>query len=190
MAKLNYYEISWYLDEPLCPCDVHFVKYLESQGLKDRVIFHFGTGGHHVVGLRSHESGAGNLVLGITASPQEHDAYEKLIIEQPALGRHYKVLFGDIYLLEPRLLPELDIVTLFHVGEFRTEKNDAYGALTDESMVRLLIGKLKVQGLALFYSGSYAYDVAERICRMLVAEGVLEPAGSFETLRVYRKRIA
>ena len=188
MAKLNVYEVSWYLDEAMCPCDVHFLRYLEQEGHKNRTIFHFGTGEHHVVGLRSHERGSGHAVLGITASQKEHEAYEQLIIERPEIGRNYKVLFGDIYQLEPRLLPEFDIVALFHVGEFRTEKNDAYGALTDAQMVRLLVDKLKGPKLVAFYAGSYAFDVAERITKELVAEGVLEAAGSFETLRIFRRR--
>jgi hypothetical protein len=187
MARLNYCEISWYLDEPLCPCDVQFLQFLEREGLRDQVIFHFGTGGHHVIGIRTQEAGTGNLVLGITASPQEHEAYEQLVIERPEIGRGYKVLFGDIYQLEARLLPDLDIATLFHVGEFRTDKNDAYGALTDEAMVRLVVGKLRPGGLMLLYAGSYAYDVAERVAGVLCREGLVAPAGSFETLRIFRK---
>ncbi len=186
MAKLNYYEIGWYLDEAMCPCDIHFLRYLEKEKVREAAIFHFGTGEHHVVGLKSAENGSGNAVFGITASPQEHEAYERLVIERPETGRTYKVLFGDIYQLDARLLPNFDIVSLFHVGEFRTEKNDAYGALTDEAMVRLLVGKLTGPKLVLLYSGSYAFDVAERIAAQLVAEGVLEPAGQFESLRVYR----
>lgn len=187
MARLNYYEIGWYLDEAQCPCDVHFVKWLETEGLRDRTIFHFGTGEHHTVGIRCHEAGKGNAVFGITASPREHDFYEQLVIERPEVGHSYKVLFGDIYQLDARLLPEFDIVSLFHVGEFRNEKNDAYGALTDDQMVRLLVGRLKGAKLVLFYSGSYAFDVARGIVDALVAEGVLEPAGSFESLRVFRR---
>lgn len=187
MAKLNYYEIGWYLDEAQCPCDVHFVRWIEREGLSDASIFHFGTGEHHTVGLRCHELGSGNAVLGITASPREHDFYEQMIIERPEVGRSYKVLFGDIYQLDPRLLPDFDAVALFHVGEFRTEKNDAYGALTDEEMVRLLVKKLKGPGYMLLYAGSYAFDVAERISATLVDEGVLERAGSFESLRIFKR---
>lgn len=188
MAKLNYYEIGWYLDEAMCPCDIHFVKWLEQEGLRGQTIFHFGTGEHHTVGITCHESGSGNAVLGITASPREHDFYERLIIERPEVGNSYKVLFGDIYQLDARLLPMFDIVSLFHVGEFRNEKNDAYGALTDEEMVRLLLGKLKGPRYVLLYSGSYAFDVAERIAGKLAGEGRLEPAGSFESLRIFRGR--
>lgn len=188
MAKLNYYEIGWYLDEALCPCDIHLVKWLEQEGFRDHTIFHFGTGEHHTVGIKCHEANTGHSVLGITASPREHDFYEQLIIERPEVGHSYKVLFGDIYQLDARLLPEFDIVTLFHVGEFRSEKNDAYGALSDEEMVRLLVGKLKGPRLVIFYAGSYAFDVAERIARLLVAEGLLEPAGNYESLRMFRGR--
>jgi len=188
VAKLNYYEIGWYLDEALCPCDVHLVRWIEKEGIKGKAIFHFGTGEHHTVGIRCHELGSDNAVLGITASPREHEFYEKLIIERPEIGRTYKVLFGDIYQLDARLLPELDIAALFHIGEFRTDKNDAYGALTDEEMVRLIVGRLKGPKLLLLYTGSYAFDVADRIAAKLVEEGVLEPAGSFESLKVFRRR--
>lgn len=186
MAKLNVYEIGWYLDEAMCPCDIHFLRYLEKENVRNASIFHFGTGEHHVVGLKTAENGSGNVVFGITASPQEHDAYERLIIDRPETGRTYKVIFGDIYQLDARLLPDFDIVSLFHVGEFRTEKNDAYGALTDDEMVRLLVGKLTGPKLVLFYSGSYAFDVAERITAKLVDEGVLEPFGTSESLRIFR----
>ena len=188
MAELNVWNVDWYLDEATCPCDVHFLEWLDQEKITGATIFHFGTGGHHVIGIRTAENGSGNLVLGITASQPEHDAYEKLIIERPKIGRSYKVLFGDIYQLEARLLPALDIVTLFHVGEFRTEKNDAYGALTDEEMMRLLIGRMPARGMISLYSGSYAFDVADRISKKLVAEGVLEPAGEFKTLRNFRKK--
>jgi len=188
MGKLNIWDVNWYLDEAQCPCDIHFLEYLDAENIRDAAIFHFGTGGHHVVGLKTAENGSGNIVLGITASPPEHAAYEQLIIEQPKVGRTYKVLFGDIYQLEARLLPRFDVVTLFHTGEFRTEKNDAYGALTDEDVTRLLVEKLQGPRLLLFYSGSYAFDVAERISEKLVAEGVLESAGSYKSLRIFRKR--
>ncbi|MGE0698156.1 MAG: hypothetical protein AB7O57_03595 [Hyphomicrobiaceae bacterium] len=187
MAKLNYYEIGWYLDEALCPCDVHLVRWLAAEKVREAAIFHFGTGEHHTVGIKCHEAGSGNVVLGITASPREHEFYEQLIIERPEVGRSYKVLFGDIYQLDARLLPTFDVVSLFHVGEFRTEKNDAYGALTDDEMVRLLLGRLTPGGRMLFYSGSYAFDVAERIVARLVAEGALVTDGSFESLRIYRR---
>ena len=52
MTKLNYWNETWSLDEAQCPCDVHFVEYLEGKKAKDAAIFHFGTGNHHIVGLK------------------------------------------------------------------------------------------------------------------------------------------
>ena len=121
---LNYWNATWSLDEKQCPCDVHFCEYLEEKGIKNKTIFHFGTGNHHILGLRNAKSGANNAILGITASPDEYQAYIKLLIENPTLGATYKAYFGDIYQLDGRLLPPLDFASLFHVGEYRTEHND------------------------------------------------------------------
>ena len=166
---------------------MHFTEYLEAEKIAGASIFHFGTGGHHIVGIRAAESGSGNAVLGITASPPEYSAYIALVTERPEVGRIYKVFFGDIYQLEPKLLPELDIVTLFHLGEFRSERNDAYRALTDAELTALLLGKLRRGGLMDFYSGSFAFDVAERVVADLVGTGQLEAKGTFKSLRLYRK---
>lgn len=186
-AMLHYWNQYWDLRAAECPCDLHFVEWLEEQRIANAAIFHFGTGGHHVVGLKAAESGTNNAVLGITASPQEYESYVKLLIDNPRLGRAYKAYFGDIYQLDARLLPEFDIVTLFHVGEFRTEQNDAYGALTDLEMTLLLVDRLKPGGHMLFYSGSYAFDVAERVAAEVIKVRPMAPAGIFKSLVVYRK---
>ena len=125
MTKLNYWNETWSLDEAQCPCDLHFVEYLEEKKAKNAAIFHFGTGNHHIVGLRLAENGSNCAVLGITASPQEYDDYVELLIKNPRLGHTYKAYFGDIYQLDGRLLPQFDYVSLFHVGEFRTPENDS-----------------------------------------------------------------
>lgn len=184
---LHFWDQSWDLRLAECPCDMHFLEWLEERNTKDAAIFHFGTGSHHIVGLKTSEDGSNNAVLGITASPAEYDAYVKMLIEKPKLGFTYKAYFGDIYQLDRRLLPTLDIVTLFHVGEFRTEKNDAYGALTDLEMTRVLCDRTKAGGLVLFYSGSYAFDVAERVTGELVKQNVLADAGTYKTLRIFKK---
>ena len=184
---MNIWDVNWFLDEKQCPCDVHFLEYLEQEKVTGASIFHFGTGGHHVVGIRTAENGSHNAVLGITASPQEYNDYIKLVVERPEVGRTYKALFGDIYQLDARLLPQFDFVTLFHTGEFRTEKNDAYGALTDFEVAELLVGKLKAGGRVLFFSGSFAFDKAEAVAARLVAERLVTPEPDYKSLRVYRK---
>jgi hypothetical protein len=188
MNKLNYWNETWSLDEAQCPCDLHFVEYLEEKKVKGATIFHFGTGNHHIVGLKCAENGANNAVLGITASPQEYDDYVELLIKNPRLGHTYKAYFGDIYQLDARLLPEFDYVTLFHTGEFRTPENDAYGALTDLEMALVLADKVKPGGEIHFYMGSFAYDKAEAVAEALVNMQRFEPAGEYKSLKIYRKR--
>src|SRR5215470_1013255 len=168
MGKLNYYSGTWSLDEVQCPCDLHFLEYLKERRARGAVIFHFGTGNHHIVGLKAAEDGADNAVLSITASPQEYDDYVELLIRNPRLGHTYKAYFGDIYQLDARLLPEFDYVTLFHVGEFRTPESDAYGALTDLEMTLLLADRLRPGGEIHFYKGSFAYDRAQAVGAELV----------------------
>jgi hypothetical protein len=187
MSKLNYWNATWSLDEAQCPCDVHFLQYLKDRQARNAAIFHFGTGNHHIVGLKAAEDGANNAVLGITASPQEYDDYVELLIKNPRLGHTYKAYFGDIYQLDPRLLPELDYVTLFHVGEFRTSDNDGYGALTDLEVTLVLADKVKPGGEILFYTGSFAYDKAEAVAEQLVRQRPFAQVADYKTLKVYRK---
>jgi hypothetical protein len=184
---LHFWDQTWDLREAECPCDVHFLEWLAQEKTRNATIFHFGTGSHHVVGLKTSEDGSNNAVLGITASPAEYDAYVKMLIAKPKLGFTYKAYFGDIYQLDRRLLPTFDIVTLFHVGEFRSEKNDAYGALTDLDMTLALANAMRPGGSMLFYSGSYAFDVAERTIATLIKDHKFTADGSFKTLRVFKK---
>jgi len=188
MTKLNYWDATWSLDEAQCPCDLHFVEYLAQKGASNAVIFHFGTGNHHIVGLKMAENGSNCAVLGITASPQEYDDYVELLIKNPRLGHTYKAYFGDIYQLDARLLPEFDYAALFHVGEFRTPENDSYGALTDLEMTYILADKLRPNGEVLFYTGSYAYDKAEAVAKELMQTRPFDDAGTYKSLRIYRKR--
>jgi hypothetical protein len=188
MSTLNFWNTTWSLDEAQCPCDLHFLDYLEERRARGASIFHFGTGNHHIVGLRTAQNGSDNAVLGITASPHEYQAYIDLLIENPRLGHTYKAYFGDIYQLDARLLPEFDYVSLFHVGEYRTAENDAYGALTDIGMGLLLADKVKMGGEILFYTGSFAYDKAEEVANELVQRRSFVTAGTFKSLRIIRKR--
>ena len=184
---LHIWDHFWDLRVKECPCDAHFCDWLEETDTRGKAIFHFGTGGHHLLGLHNAEKGLGNAILGITASPGEIRTYETMITENPELGWGYKAYFGDIYQLDARLLPVFDIVTLLHVGEFRTEKNDAYGGLTDDAMVRLLAGRTRTGGTIAFYAGSYAYDKAKAVHDRLVAEGILIPKGQYKTLPLFER---
>ena len=186
-AKLNYWNATWSLDEKQCPCDIHFLDYLEHKKVRGKDIFHMGTGNHHIVGLKTASNGSGNHVLGITASPQEYDDYVKLLIANPKLGFTYKAYFGDIYQIARRLMPPLDFATLFHIGEYRTEANDSYGALTDTEMTLVLADSLRPGGEIHFYTGSFAYDKGQAAGRALISHRGFADAGMYKTLHIFRK---
>lgn len=182
---LQIWDVNWYLDEAQCPCDVHFAQWLEEEGIEGATIFHFGTGGHHHLGLNNMARGAHNSILGITASPQEFRAFETLAIQNATLSRQYQVLFGDIYLLNERLLPRFDVASLFHLCEFRGESQDVYGGLTDRQVVEVLLKTMRRGGRILLFAGSFAYDKALAIADEFVAEGIFGPPTVYKSLRVY-----
>jgi hypothetical protein len=192
-AALHYWDAYWDLREAECPCDVHFVQWLDENRITDSAIYHFGTGGHHYVGIECAKAERRNAVLGITAAPQEHEKYVELAIQRPDVLRYYNTIFGDIYLLNEKLLPEFDVVTLFHLCEFRGEKNDAYNALTDLEVTNLLTDKTRPGGYILFFTTSFAFDwdgpmSAKNVIAQWEKERDVERVGTFKSLLVYRKR--
>ena len=187
-SKLQFWDAVWDLRIAECPCDVQFLDWLDHLKIRDASIFHFGTGSHHIVGVQTAENGSGNCVLGITAAPKEYDAFVELVIDRPHVEKTYKAFFGDIYQLEGRLLPDFDVVTLFHLCEFRTEKSDQYGAMTDRQLLDLLTAKTRPGGYIVFYTKSFAFDAAEKILNVWEQEGAVEKVGLYELLLVYRKK--
>jgi hypothetical protein len=187
--RMNFWDAKWDLDEAQCPCDIHFNDWIDAEKLTGKTIYHFGTGKHHVVGLRQATNGSGNVVFGITASPEEYDAYIKLATEQPQVTKSYLCYFSDIYLANPRLLPDLDIVALFHLGEFihETTTSPEYGGVDDLALTRLLLERTRRGGHLLIFTGSFAHVKAEAVAAELERAGEVTFVGVFKTLKVYRK---
>ena len=190
---LHYWNDYWELREKDCPCDVHFVEWLDAQGIRDSTIYHFGTGGHHHVGIECARPDRRNAVLGITAAPQEYDKYVELAIARPEVLRYYNAVFGDIYLINGKLLPAFDVVTLFHLCEFRGEKTDAYKGLTDLEVTTLLTDRTRPGGYILFFTTSFAFDwegpmSAKQVIARWEKERDVERVGMFKSLLVYRKK--
>jgi len=184
---LQIWDVNWFLDVEQCPCDVHFMDWVEETGTAGKTIFHFGTGGHHHVGLRNHAKALGNTILGITASPQEHVDFVKLAIEHAELSRNYMVWFGDIYLLNAKMLPRIDIATLFHLGEFRGDSQDAYGGLTDAQVTDTLLAVMPAGGKLAMFTGSFAADKALAIGDQLVIAGRVKRLADYKSLALYEK---
>ena len=185
--QLNYWDDSWPLNVDECPCDVQLLEYLRKHEVGNKVIFHFGTGEHHILGRSNHETPDPNEVFGITASRQEYESYINFIIDNPAAARYYKVIFADIYTLTPRIIPDFDLVTLFHLCEFYDQERSAYAPLNDASLVELFISKLKPGGRILFYKNSSHFDKARKVIRAFTDEGKLIKEDQYKTLLVYTR---
>jgi hypothetical protein len=192
-AKLNYYcaegpdkTDSWALSDS-CLCDVHFREYLEERRIGGQSIFHFGTGGHHFVGLGELHRDDPNYVFAVTASPVEHEAYVDLVINNPYLARVYKVMFTDIYTMHDYNLPAFDFITLFHLCEYWDSFRSAYAPLNDRKLLELMINKLKPGGHIVAYTGSCAWGRAEPLFDATVKLQKLVPSGSFKNLWFLRR---
>ena len=192
-AKLLFWDDSWDLREKECPCDVHFIEWLDREKITGSAIYHFGTGNHHHVGIECARESRRNSVLGITAAPQEYQKYIELAIARPEVLRTYNAVFGDIYLVNPKLLPVFDVVTLFHLCEFRGERNDAYGGATDLDVANLLTDKTRPGGHILFFTSSFAFAwdgpmSATKVIGIWEKERPVERVGEYKSLLVYRKK--
>jgi hypothetical protein len=184
-SRLRYIAHSWPLRPNVCPCDVHFCEYMSERAIRDRSVFHFGTGGHHFVGMRNHVEGWRNEILGLTLAPREHARYVRKVISDPAFGRHYKVLFGDIYSLSAAALPRFDVVTLFHLCEFGDPASTGR-RLDDIGVLRMFCSLLAPGGLLLFYRGSFGFAQAQRLVAAAVADRLLSFVENYKSLSTYR----
>lgn len=183
----HYREGSWPLVTDICPCDVHFLEYLHANDIKDKLIFHFGTGEHHILGKTNFETGGPNEILAITCSPHEYDKYIGFIVDNPPAARTYKVIFGDVYTLTPRIIPAFDLVTLFHLCEFYNQERSAYAQLDDSSLLDLFVSKLNPGGRIFFYQQSSDFTRAQAIIESFVEQRKLILVDAYKTLLVYGK---
>jgi hypothetical protein len=184
-ARMHVVHYSWPFLPAICPCDLHLCDYLVERGVRGKAVFHFGSGGHHLVGLRNRDDRLDNDVLAITASPGEHARYVKEVVRDPALGARYKVLFGDIYNLSPAALPLFDLISLFHLGEF-VEPPSSRRRLDDAGLLDLFLSKAAPGARVLFYEGSMGRRQAEPIIERAVAAGRLTFEERYKTLLAYR----
>ncbi len=176
----------WALDRQHCPCDIDLVEYLQQSQTENRTIFHFGTGGHHILGLENQKFTQPNEIIGITASVPEHRSYTELVMKDKSLTKHYKVLFADIYALNSKTLPNFDVVTLFHLCEFYMPENAENIHQDDSSLLQLFLDKLNPGGRLIFYPGSFAWIWAEPIVRAFESSGKIKQVDRYKTLLIYQ----
>jgi hypothetical protein len=188
MLKMNYWTDKWDLHEDVCPCDVHFNDWVAKEKLKNKTIYHFGTGTHHVVGIKQAERK--NRVLAITASKEEYESYITLVTENSGVAKNYVAYFGDIYLTNASLLPDFDVVTMFHLCEFffPNTASKEYGGMTDRKVLDLFTDKTRKGGHILFYTRSMGAEKTKAILPKWEKEKPVKRVGEFKTLLVYKKK--
>ena len=142
-----------------------------------------------MIGRRQAELGAGNVVFAITASKEEYDDYVSLVIDNAAVAKSYLAYFGDVYLTNPRLLPDFDVVNLFHLCEFFSANTTSaeYGGLDDRELLDVFTAKTRPGGHILFYKGSNGFNNAQPIIAAWEKERPVERLDDFKSLLVYRK---
>ena len=165
MLKMNYWTDSWNLHETSAPATSIATTGSSSKKLKNKLIYHFGTGLHHVLGIKQATNKSGNTVFAITASKEEYDSYVDLATTKAQISKSYLTYFGDIYLSNPKLLPDFDVVTMFHLCEFffPNTASKAYGGMDDAKLLDMFTAKTKPGGYILFYTKSMAFHKAEPI---------------------------
>ena len=181
---LAFYDHAWPLTPETCPPDLDFIEWMCARPIRNASIFHFGTGAHHIVGRALWEH---HFVTGMTASPSEFEKYVDLAIMAPAIGARYKVWFGDIYSLNARQMPEFDVVTLFHLGEFVDMPRSYPHAQSDLELLFLFIQRLKPAGELVLYPDSMGWHLAAPAVKSLVDLGLLCPVERFRSLEIYRR---
>jgi hypothetical protein len=149
-------------------------------------IFHFGTGAHHIVGLENHKFSNPNEIIGITASVPEHQEYVRLVLEEPAIAKYYKVIFADIYTLTSSCLPTFNIVTLFHLSEYYLPDNpDVHH--DDKSLLELFINKLNPWGKIIIANkrNHWSWEKTLPIIQEFEAKGILEKVDEYKNLLIF-----
>lgn len=193
---LLYWNDAWHLNNEQCPCDLHFLNWIEKNNITNKTIFHMGTGAHHIVGKTLATNSSQNVVLGITACPEEYKIYMEQLIDDPIVGKYYKPIFSDIYNLDSRQLPSLDLATVFHLGEFINQillgefdpqtDQQAFG-LTDRQVLEIIFDKLAVGGYLFLYRTSMGFSKIKTYADELLSDSKLIFVETFNTLNVYQK---
>src|SRR5919106_6684602 len=106
-----------------------------------------------------------------------------LVSETPRVAQSYVVYFGDIYLTNARLLPDFDIVTMFHLCEFAQPNTTSseYGGLTDRALLDAMTAKKRSGGYILFYRDSHGRDATQAMLPRWQREQPVERVEDFKT---------
>ena len=173
----------WPHQPELCAADDQFIAWVRTRmPWRAGTVLHFGTGDHHRVGRILCTERRLMQVLGATGSIEELNTWARLR-EAGEVPRKYAVVFGDQYCWPWELMPEMDLVTLFHLGEFdwrnaRDTLNEVIVSAADQSPT----------GLIAFYTGSAGWPQTKHAIEVATAGGILQLYERYEQLEFYHAR--
>jgi len=111
-----------------------------------------------------------------------------LALAMPSLIVSYRVLWGDVYALDARLLPSsIDVLTLFHIGECIEAERSAYGGKSNEALLEALLPHVVSGGHVLFYVGSYGWPRIQDELNSLVIAERLRKVEEYKHLSIFER---
>ena len=183
MTKIPVVNSGWNLNMNTCPCDIDLIDYLQDKP-QPYSLFHMGCGLHHSVGKWA-ATQPGVCVRSISLTPLEIFEYIELATNNPILNKHYLVDFGDIHLIDFRLLPISNYVSLFHLGEIWEQTKDYQNGKSIKGVLRGFI-KHNVREIY-FFPNSVGWKVLEPI----IAETEIARwyPSTHKSIKIYRRPI-
>ena len=186
MLKMNFWNAKWDLDIARCPCDAHFNDWVKQKKLRNKLIYHFGTGNHHVVGLKQATNKSNNAVFAITASKEEYASYIELAINRPSLEELSRLFWRHLP-HQSRNCCRTSTSSRCSISANSSMTNKAYGGVDDAKLLDMLTAKTRLGGHILFFTGSFAFPSADKIIAKWEKNGRVKRVGAFKTLLVFRK---
>lgn len=164
--------------------DKHLIAWLDKCNITSKVIFHFGTGNHHALARsnRAREASRLNVVIAITASPQEFGAFQELAATDLDLLNEYLAIYGDIYRLNAAALPVLDIVSLPHLCEYSKDRKK------DRKLLEALLSRTHADSVFILNAKSNHWNEAEAEMGSFSKQHGFQLLQTFQYLRVYGRQ--
>jgi hypothetical protein len=81
----------------------------------------------------------------------------------------------------------LDVISLFHLGEFYMPEEAPFLHHNEESLLGMFLSKLNPNGKILFYTKSIGWGHAQPIIESFVKQGKMHKIEEYKNLLVYAK---
>lgn len=165
----------WPWQPNLCPADQDFIEWMlehKREKWMAGTVFHMGPGSHHRV-PRTCEA-LGLECIGLTVSEEEHLMRPQFI--------SYVCLLKNFWDLEYEQLPEIQFLTLFHIGEEAWK----FGEIDNTRLYRML-ARVPQGGHVFFYARSAAFDRQLDFILDATNTGTLKHKYQHRSVLVYEK---